>query len=113
MSKEDEGKSVGSVICPKCKNKTVKEFFNDTYSCQNCKHTWAKPKLKESKFEQYLEESCKDDYKFGKQEESNNKAYTKEELAKKLKVDPSEIKTNSVKGKTDLWIVKGVTYKKK
>lgn len=54
----------------------------------------------ESKFEKYLAEA-------------KEEAYTKEELAKKLGVDPSEIKTNSVKGRIDLWIVDGVTYKKK
>jgi ribosome-binding protein aMBF1 (putative translation factor) len=62
-----------------------------------------------SKFDQYLAE----DYKFGNQEEANNKAFTREELAKKLKIKVSEVKSNSVKGRTDLWIVDGVTYKKK
>jgi hypothetical protein len=60
------------------------------------------PYLKESKFELYLE-SC----------EEKDEAFTKSELAKKLNIDPSKIKTNSVKGKMDLWIVDGKTYKKK
>ena len=63
-----------------------------------------------SKFDLYLES---DDYKTGKQVEAYNDAFTKEELAKKLGVDPSKIKTNAVKGRTELWIVDGKTYKKK
>ena len=61
-----------------------------------------------SKFELYLE-SCKNKCA----DCDCDDAYTKSELAKKLKVDPSEIKTNSVKGKMDLWTVDGKTYKKK
>lgn len=70
-----------------------------------------------SKFIQYLEEcdcggKCKCSGKCKGDCDCKDKAYTKDELAKKLKIDPSEIKTNSVKGKMDLWIVDGKTYKK-
>lgn len=110
MSKMDDGKIDGSIVCPKCKNRAVKVFFADRnphYRCGNCGHSWENKTVKESKFELYLAEAETRDT------EENNEAYTKAELAKKLKVDPSEIKTNSIKGKMDLWIVDGKTYKKK
>ena len=86
-----------------------------------------------SKFEQYLAEACEHCKKaaeekkkryaeFEKQyaEEANskdaNKKYTRRELADKYNVPESEIRTNAVKGRTDLWVFykdgKAFTFKK-
>lgn len=63
-----------------------------------------------SKFELYLEScGCK-----GKCSDCEcDKKYTRQELADELGIDVSEVKTNSVKGRPNLWIVDGKTYRQK